>query len=389
MWPDLTHCYCVNDLRTAAKRSLPKPIFDYLDGGAEDEITMRRNREVFSDYEFSPRVLRNVAQIDLSTHALGVACSMPLICAPTGMSRMFHHRGEEAVARAAHVAGIPYSLSTVSSTALEDIAKLNPGPKFFQLYVMKDRTIAKDLIERCKAAGYQGLYLTADLASLGKRERDLRNGFGRPIEIKIKTGLGALRAPLWLYRLITQPAMRLATLARYLPHDGDAVKNSEFANEQLDPSLDWDDALAFRELWGGTFVIKGIQCVEDAKKAVEMGATGIVISNHGGRQLDTAPTALSLLPSVVDAVGDKLDVLIDGGIRRGSDVIKAVALGAKACLIGRPYLYGLAAGGEAGVSRALNLLRTEMERVMQLIGCEAVSALDAQYVQRIDRIARD
>ena len=210
MWPDITRCYCIDDLRITAKRSLPKPIFDYLDGGAEDEITMRRNREVFRDYEFSPRVLRNVAQIDLSTQALGVASSMPLICAPTGMSRMFHYLGEVAVARAAHAAGIPYSLSTVSSTALEDIAQLTPGPKFFQLYVMKDRSIAHDLIERCKSAGYQGLYLTADLASLGNRERDLRNGFGRPLEIKIKTGLGALLAPLWLYRLATKPAVEIA-----------------------------------------------------------------------------------------------------------------------------------------------------------------------------------
>ncbi|MDY6956363.1 MAG: alpha-hydroxy acid oxidase [Pseudomonadota bacterium] len=387
MWPDITRCYCIDDLRITAKRSLPKPIFDYLDGGAEDEITMRRNREVFRDYEFSPRVLRNVAQIDLSTQALGVASSMPLICAPTGMSRMFHYLGEVAVARAAHAAGIPYSLSTVSSTALEDIAQLTPGPKFFQLYVMKDRSIAHDLIERCKSAGYQGLYLTADLASLGNRERDLRNGFGRPLEIKIKTGLGALLAPLWLYHLATQPAMRLATLARYLPHDGDAVENSEFVNEQLDPSLDWDDAIAFREQWGGPFIIKGIQCVEDARKAVEIGASAIVISNHGGRQLDMAPTALTLLPQVVDAVGDQVDVLIDGGIRRGSDVIKAVALGAKACLIGRPYLFGLAAGGEAGVSRALGLLRTEMERVMQLIGCESISTLDTRYIQRIERVA--
>lgn len=272
-------------------------------------------------------------------------------------------------------AGIPYSLSTVSSTALEDIARLTPGPKFFQLYVMKDRPIAHDLIERCKSAGYQGLYLTAGLASLGNRERDLRNGFGHPLEIKIKTGLGALRAPLWLYHL--------ATLARALPHDGDAVKNSEFVNEQLDPSLDRDDAIAFREQWGGPFIIKGIQCVEDARKAVEIGASAIVISNHGGRQLDMAPTALSLLPQVVDAVGDRVGVLIDGGIRRGSDVIKAVAIGAKACLIGRPYLFGLAAGGEAG-SAARSVLRTEMERVMKLIGCESISALDARYIQRIE-----
>ncbi|MFW5771184.1 MAG: alpha-hydroxy acid oxidase [Spirochaetota bacterium] len=380
---NVNRCNSIEELHRLAKKSIPGVIYDYIEGGAEDEITMARNRASFLDYEFVPRVLKNVKNIDLTTTMLGKKYTMPLFLAPTGMSRLFHYKGETAVTHAAKNAGIPYALSTVGTVSIEDIAKITGGSNFFQIYVWQNRDLVYDFIERCKKTGYNGIILAADCATLGKRERDLRNGHGRPLEMTIKTALSGFTNLRWVFRYITSKKILMASMVDHLPHGGDAQKTIDRVNEQFDASVTWEDARKIRDAWDGPFLLKGIQCIEDCRKALEIGATGIVLSNHGGRQLDGAPPAFELLPEAVSAVGKKLEVYIDGGIRRGSDVIKAMALGAKGCMIGRPYLYGLAAGGEKGVARSINILQEEMVRVMQLIGCDAIHKLDASYVKRI------
>ncbi len=379
----LSKCYAIKDLRHAAKKSLPGVMFDYIAGGAEDEITVRRNLESFQHYQFVPRVLKDVTHINLTTTIQGVRSRLPIICAPTAMSRTFHYLGEKAVAKAAGQAGIPYTLSTVATTSIEDIAKISNGVKFFQIYAWRNRQMVKDFISRCRQSQYQAIMLAVDFPTLGNRERDLRNGHGHLSEQRLKILAGALMHPKWFYRYLTSAPLTMANMVEFLPHGGDAAKTIDKVNELFDASITWQDAAEIQKLWGGPFILKGIQSVADAKLAVELGASGIVLSNHGGRQLDGAPPAMDLLPAVKAAVNDSLEIYIDGGIRRGSDVIKAIALGATACLIGRPYLYGLAAGGEAGVSHALNIFSTEMTRVMQLIGCDSVSKLSVDYVENI------
>lgn len=379
----VSRCYCIDDLNKQAKKSIPGVIYDYLDGGAEDEITVQRNRESFACYEFVPRVLEDVRNIDLSVTMQGVESPMPLFLAPTGMSRLFHYQGERAVARAANEAGIPYALSTVSTTSIEDVADLCKAPLFFQIYVWKNRALVHEFIERCQRCDYKGMILAVDVPALGNRERDLRNGHGRPLELQIRTALSGWNKPGWIFRYLTSGKPKMANMVEHLPYGGDARKTIDTVNEQFDASVTWDDAKALRDSWEGSFLLKGIQSVDDAVKAREIGATGIVLSNHGGRQLDGAPPAMDLLPEVVAAVGSGMEVYVDGGIRRGSDVIKAMALGASGCMIGRPYLYGLAAGGEMGVTRSIDIFRTEMERVMQLIGCDSMKKLDTGYVKKI------
>lgn len=379
---DVNRCYCIDDLNKQARKSIPGVIYDYLDGGAEDEITVRRNRESFECYEFVPRVLKDVRDIDLSVTMQGLKSPMPLFLAPTGMSCLFHYQGEKAVARAADKTGIPYALSTVSTTSIEDVAGLCQSPLFFQIYVWKNRELVHEFIARCKDSGYTGMMLAVDVPALGNRERDLRNGHGRPLELLIRTALSGLTKPAWIFRYLTSGKPKMANMVKHLPHGGDAQKTIDTVNDQFDASVSWEDAKKLRDAWDGSFVLKGIQCVDDAVKAREIGVSGIVLSNHGGRQLDGAPPAMDLLPEVVAAVGPGMDVFIDGGVRRGSDVIKAMALGASGCMIGRPYLYGLAAGGEKGVLRSLEIFKSEMERVMRLIGCDAISNLDAGYVKK-------
>ena len=380
---NLNHCFSIADLKKLAKKSLPGVMFDYIEGGAEDEITIGRNRQVFSEYEFVPRVLRDVSTIDLTTTIQGAKSQMPIMCAPTAMSRTFHYQGEKAVALATEKAGIPYSLSTVATTSIEDVAKISKGTKFFQIYAWRNVDMVKNFILRCQQNHYQGVMLAVDLPTLGNRERDLKNGHGHARQHRLNILKGALRHPKWFYRFLTSPPLVLANMVEFLPYGGDAAKAMDTVNQQFDASVNWEDAAEIKKMWGGPFMLKGIQSVADAKLAVEMGASGIILSNHGGRQLDGAPPAFSLLADVKAEVGDALEIYIDGGIRRGSDVIKAIALGATACLIGRPYLYGLVAGGEAGVSRALEIFRTEMERVMKLIGCDSISKLSPEYVAKL------
>ncbi len=380
----LKHCFSIKDLKKIAKKLIPGVMFDYIEGGAEDENTVSRNKQSFLKYEFVPRVLQDVENIDLSTKIQDVSSRLPIVIAPTAMTRMFHYQGELAVARAANKRGIPYSLSTMSTCSIEEVAAATNIPGFFQIYVWKEAEMIDDFIQRCKNSGYQGLMLTVDMPIPGNRERDYHNGHGNPKLQKRKIALGALKRPRWLFHLVTSPTMRMANMVEHLPHGGNLAKTIETVNKQFDASVTWDRAKQMCDKWQGKFIIKGIQSVADAIKAVEIGATGIVVSNHGGRQLEGAPPAMDILPEIRDAVGKDIEIIIDGGVRRGSDVIKAIALGATACLIGRPYLYGIAAGGEAGVDKALSILETEMERVMKLIGCDSIDKLDQSYIRKID-----
>lgn len=374
--------FSILEMRDLARTKIPSVMFDYLEGSAEDERTFDWNRESFTKYEFVPRTLKDVSKVDLSTTFQGVDIDIPVISAPTGMSRMFHWEGEKAVVRATHKAGTAYALSTVSTTSIEDVAKESEGSLFFQIYAWHNKEMVKDFIERSRKNNYKGLMLAVDLASLGKRDRDLRNGHGRPAVLRKNTALGAFGKPAWLFNFLTKPKMRMANMVEHLPHGADALKVVDTVNAQFRADVTWEDAQEMMGQWNGKFMLKGIQCVEDAVKAAELGVSGIILSNHGGRQLDGAPAAMDILPEVVAAVGDKVEVFVDGGITRGSDIIKAIALGAKGCLIGRAYLYGLAAGGEAGVDRVYEILRDEMHRTMQLIGCSSVNELNSSYVRK-------
>jgi L-lactate dehydrogenase (cytochrome) len=375
-------CHSIADLRKVAHARMPSVLFDYIEGGAEDEITVSWNREAFANFSFLPRTLRDVSRVNLSTTVQGIKIDLPVIAAPTGMTRMFHHEGELAVARASHLAGTAYTLSSVATTSIEDVAAVAKGPLFFQVYVWHNRKMVNDFIERCRKMNYSGIMLAVDLAALGKRERDIHHGHGQAAKLKWNMARSAIIKPSWLYHYLKQPKWRMANMLQYLPHGALADKVLDKVNEQFDPSVSWEDARELMKAWGGKFILKGIQSKEDAILAAEMGASGIVISNHGGRQLDGAIATLDLLPEIVDAVGKDVEIMIDGGITRGSDVIKALALGAKACLIGRAYMYGLGAGGEKGVSRCYEILRDEMVRVMQLIGCSDVRELGPQYLRK-------
>lgn len=379
----------IDDLRRIARRRLPRVMFDYIDGGAEDCRTQRWNRDAFARYEFVPRVLTDVSEIDLSTTVQGVPVGLPVISAPTGMSRMFHWQGERAVVRATHRAGAAYTLSTVATTSIEEVAKASQGPLFFQIYAWRNRDMVFDFIDRCQRCGYAGLMLAVDLAALGKRERDLRNGHGIPSRLRRNTARTALIRPAWLYRFLSTERWTMANMIDHLPQGAEALKVIDTVNEQFSPAVTWQDAREIQQRWDGRFLLKGIQSVADAVRAAEMGVHGIILSNHGGRQLDGAPAPLDLLPEVVQAVGTDVEVWIDGGIHRGSDVIKAIALGARAVMIGRAYLYGLAAGGEAGVARAYAILREEMERVLKLLGCPRLADLDPSFVRRRSAEARE
>jgi L-lactate dehydrogenase (cytochrome) len=375
-------CHSIADLKAAARARMPSVLFDYIQGGAEDELTAAWNRDAFSSYAFLPRTLRDVSKVNLSTTVQGIKIDLPIIAAPTGMTRMFHHEGELAVAKASHKAGTAYTLSSVATTSIEDVAMAAKGTLFFQVYVWHNRKMIQDFIERCRKLNYTGIMLAVDLAALGKRERDLHHGHGHAAKLKWNIARSAITKPAWLYHYLSQPKWRMANMLQHLPQGALADKVLDKVNEQFDASVTWEDARELMKAWGGKFILKGIQCKEDAVLAAEMGATGIVISNHGGRQLDGAAATLDLLPEIVEAVGKDIEVMIDGGITRGSDVIKALALGAKACLIGRAYLYGLGAGGEKGVTRCYDILREEMVRVMQLIGCSDISELGPQYLRK-------
>ncbi len=379
----LARCHSIADLRRLTKRRLPRAVFDYADGAAEDEVTARRNEAAFEDYELLPRVLRDVSSVDLSTTVLGAPVSMPVLLAPTGMTRLFHHDGETAAARAAHRAGVVYTLSSLSTVSIEDLAEASDGPRWFQIYVWKDRELVREFFDRCRAAGYDALMLTVDMPVLGQRERDLRNGMTIPPSLTLRSAFDAALHPSWWWNFLTKPRIGFANVAgKGDAGRGDLTALWTYINTQFDPSVTWRDLEWMIGEWNGPFAVKGILDPEDAARAASLGAQGIVVSNHGGRQLDHAPAALDALPAVVEAVAGRAEVILDGGVRRGADVAKALALGARACAIGRAYLYGIGAGGEQGVDRALELLRTELRRALALLGCASVSDLGAEHVRR-------
>jgi isopentenyl diphosphate isomerase/L-lactate dehydrogenase-like FMN-dependent dehydrogenase len=370
----------VGELRAAARRGLPRVMFDFIDGGANDEVTSRRNQADFGELEILPRVLVDVSEVDLRTTVLGEPVAMPLIGAPMGLNGLVHHDGEAGIARALHDAGSVYVLGAMASYSIEEIADQAPGPSWFQLYVWRDRDLVQELVERARVAGHLALVLTVDVPRAAARDRDRRNGFGLPPRATLRSLAGGLVRPRWSAQFIRYPRMSAASVVGHGGGPDDPVGMTEYINRQFDPSVTWADLAWFREIWPGPLVVKGILRAEDARMAVDLGANAISVSNHGGRQLDHAPSTIRALPGIVDAVGDEAEVYLDGGIRRGSDVVKALAMGARACLVGRPLVYGLGAGGEAGARRALAILTEELTTAMALAGCSSVSLLDRSWI---------
>jgi len=372
----------VDDLRELARRRLPAGIFDYIDGGAEDEITLERNSAAFRRLELRPRVLRDVSAVEPGTTLLGRPIGLPLVLAPTGFTRIADPQGELAVARAAARAGVPYTLSTLATRSIEEVAAVSSGPKWFQVYVWQDRGMVEELLRRAATAGYEAIVITVDTAVLGRRERDVRRGFSLPPKVGLDTLVEGVLHPGWTWSFVRSEPIVFANLAGRGGADGsDAVSLSGYVNRQFDASLSWRDLDWFRARWHGPIVLKGIQTVADARLAAEAGIEAVALSNHGGRQLDGAPPPLELVAPVVDAVGDRLEVICDGGVRRGGDIVKAVALGARAAMAGRAYLYGLGAGGERGVDRVLSLLGEGVRRTLALTGRRSIAEVDRELVR--------
>jgi (S)-mandelate dehydrogenase len=379
---DFGRAFTIEDLRHLARRRLPNFSFEYLEGGAEDEVSLRRNRDVFERIAWLPRTLAGVGLPDLSTDLLGESCLLPLVIAPTGFNGMLWPQGDRALARAAAEAGIPFTLSTVSNYPLAKLTQEVADRIWFQLYPFKDQAFIDRLVDLAAGAGCRTMVVTTDVPVLGAREWDQRN-YRAPMKLDFANLLDVLRHPGWLRRvMIPRGAPQFENLRDFLPPGVDsALAGVRFMGTQLNPRLSWQDMEHVRRRWPGKLVLKGILCVEDARRALEIGADGIVLTNHGGRQLDSSVAGVELLPAVSAEVGGRLCVLVDGGFRRGSDVLKAVALGAHGVMIGRAALYGLAAGGEAGVAHALGLLRAEMERVMTLLGCRNLAELGRHLIR--------
>jgi L-lactate dehydrogenase (cytochrome) len=375
----LAQARSIADLRKLARRRLPRMVFDYIDGGADDETAMKRNEARFRDIEMVWDTLVDVSAIDTSTTIMGAKTRLPFFISPTASSRMFNPRGGElAVARAAQSAGVVYACSTIGSTTVEDIARVNSGPKWFQVYVWKDRGLVADMLARAKAAGFTGLVLTVDLPVAGNRERDYRNGFTIPPKVNARTASQVLKRPGYLWEVATTPRITPANFA-HMDIDGSLL---DFINAQFDRTVTWDDARWLRDTWGGPFAIKGIATPEDARRAIAAGANAVWVSNHGGRQLGNAPATIDTLPGIADAVRGDAEIILDGGVRRGHDIAAALALGANAVALGRAYLWGLAAGGEAGVRRALAILEDELVRTMTLLGRTHIAGLTRDLVFR-------
>ncbi len=370
----LSHAHTIGDLRAIARRRTPRAVFDYTDGAAEGETSLGRARHAFRNVEFHPNVLRDVSQVDTSTDILGTRSSLPFSLAPTGFTRMMNHEGEPAAIRVAERAGIPYALSAMGTTSIEDTAAAAPDArKWFQLYVWRDRSAGKDLVQRAGESGYEGLILTVDTPVAGARMRDVRNGLTIPPSLTARTIADGALHPAWWFNLLTTEPLSFASFKRW---DGTVA---ELINEMFDPTLSFADLEWLRGLWDGPLIIKGIQNAEDARRVVDHGADAVILSNHGGRQLDRAPTMLELLPQVRDSIGDRAQIMLDTGILNGGDIVAALARGADSCLVGRAYLYGLMAGGQRGAQKAVDILRTEIERTMRLLGVSSVGELDPRH----------
>ncbi|HET6562913.1 MAG TPA: alpha-hydroxy acid oxidase [Marmoricola sp.] len=370
----LTRAHTIDDLRTIARRRTPLSVFDYVDGAAEAELSLARARAAFSDIEFRPRVLRDVSEVDTSVDILGTSSALPLVLAPTGFTRMMHHEGEVAVARAAARAGVPYTLSTMGTTSIEELRREVPGGRqWFQLYLWQDRTASEALIEQAVRAGVDTLMLTVDTPIGGARLRDVRNGLTIPPTLTPRTLAGMARHPSWWLNLLTTEPLEFASL-----HSWHGTVEQLVAR-MFDPRVTFEDLSWLRSRWSGRLVVKGVQRVDDARRVVDVGADGVVVSNHGGRQLDRAPAPLELLPHVAAAVGDRAEVFVDTGIMSGADLVAARALGATAGMVGRAYLYGLMAGGERGVDRALQLLGDEVARTLRLLGVTRITEVGPEH----------
>jgi L-lactate dehydrogenase (cytochrome) len=366
----------IPDLRLLARRRAPRAVFDYADGAADEEVSLRRSRQAYARVEFNPTVLRDVSVVDKSTTILGKPVAAPIVFAPTGFTRMVHTEGEPAVARVAARMGIPYVLSTMGTTSIERLANAAPGgSKWFQLYLWRDRQASRDFVTRAWESGYEALVLTVDTPVAGPRLRDVRNGLTIPPSLSLRTFAEGALHPRWWFDLITTETLEFASLNRF---DGTVA---ELAGRMFDPAATIADLSWLRSAWDGPLVVKGIQTVADARAVVDAGATAVIVSNHGGRQLDRAPTPLEVLPAVVDAVGDRAEVYVDGGIMSGGDIVAAVAFGARAALLGRAYLYGLMAGGERGVQRAGEILQQELTSTLALLGVTRISDLGRDHVR--------
>jgi isopentenyl diphosphate isomerase/L-lactate dehydrogenase-like FMN-dependent dehydrogenase len=371
----LADCHNFHDFRELAQRRLPAPIFNYIDGAADDEVTYRRNTESFERCDLVPNVLRGVDSVDLSITIMGQRLALPVYCSPTALQRLFHHDGERAVAAAAARFGTMFGVSSLGTVSLEDVRKAYATPQVYQFYFHKDRGLNRAMMQRAKEANVDVMMLTVDSITGGNRERDLRTGFSIPFRLTLPGMLEFARKPMWGINYLTHERFSMPQLDAHVDFGGDAMSIGRYFTDMLDPSMTWDDVAQMVGDWNGQFCLKGVMSVEDARRAAAIGCTGIVLSNHGGRQLDGSRAAFDQLAEVVDAVGDRLDVMMDGGVQRGTHVLKALSLGAKAVGLGRYYLFPLAAAGRPGVERALEIMKTELERDMKLMGCRSIGEL--------------
>jgi len=377
----LKDCYNFHDFRILAKKRLPSPIFDYIDGGSDDESTYRRNTAAFDTCDLVPSVLAGVKDVDLSVTVMGQKLDMPIYCSPTALQRLFHHQGERAVAGAAEKYGTMFGVSSLGTVSMEEIAKQTNTPQVYQFYFHKDRSLNRVMMERAKAAGVEVMMLTVDSITGGNRERDLRTGFSIPFRLNVKGLLEFTLRPMWGMNYVMHEKFRLPQLEEHVDMSAGATSIGDYFTNMLDPSMNWDDVAEMVKYWDGEFCLKGVMSREDARKAVEIGCTGVIISNHGGRQLDGSRSSFDQLAEIVEEVGDEIDVIFDSGVQRGTHVLKALSLGAKAVGIGRMYLYPLAAAGQPGVERALGLMQAELERDMKLMGKTSIDQLSVDNLR--------
>ena len=378
---NINDCYNFDDFRKLAKKKLPAPIFHYIDGGSDDEVTLNRNTTAFNDCDLVPNILASVGEPDLSTTVFGRKIDMPLFLSPTAMQSLYTPEGDKASARAAEKFGTMYSMSTMASFSIEEIANISSGPKLFQLYVHKDQSITDDLIDRCRRANFDGLCLTVDTLVAGNRERDHRTGFTTPPKLTLESLLSFAMRPEWVFKYLINKKFELANIKHKTDKGTNIAKSViDYINEQYDPAMNWKDAEYCIKRWNGPFALKGVMSVEDAKRAIDIGCTAIMISNHGGRQLDGSRSPFDQVKAISDAVGDKLEIILDGGIRRGTHVLKALAAGATACSFGKAFLFSLGAGGQKGVERLLDNMQKEIRRNMILMGCKKIKELDASKI---------
>ena len=377
----LNDCYNFNDFRRLAKKKLPASIFHYIDGGSDDEVTLKRNTESFLKCDLVPNILASVGEPDLSTNVFGKKIDMPIFLSPVAMQRLFHHDGDKASVRAAEKFGTFYSMSTMATSSIEEIANTASGPKMFQIYIHKTQGLTDNLIDRCKSSGFNAMCLTVDTIVAGNRERDHKWGFTTPPKLNLKSLVSFATHPMWTINYLTHEKFQLPNVSNFVKKSSSIAKGvMEYINEQYDPAMSWKDAEYCIKRWGGPFALKGVMSVEDAKRAVDIGATAIMLSNHGGRQLDGSRAPFDQLERIVDAVGGKIEIIVDGGIRRGTHVLKALSLGATACSFGKGFLFALSAGGQKGVEMILQRMREELRRDMILLGKKNIADLNKDNI---------